>query len=307
MTVWRKVFSLVVRFLGKIIHLFDGRTLVLMPEELAEKIMPIVSEPISGRNTAERMAAKISEQIVPVIEQDIQLGTIKFFCPGKMPLGRARTLLTKEPETIEWINSFGENDIFWDIGANIGLYSLYAGLNRSLKTLSFEPSPGNYYILNRNIEINKMDDRISAFCLAFNDTSGLDVFYMENTELGGAKSSFAESIDCLGKPFIAALKQAMIGFTIDEFVEQFNPAFPNHIKIDVDGIEDKIINGAEKTLSDKRMKSLLVELDSARKDYTDGVIKVIEKAGLRFHVKKHSAMIETSPYSSIYNYIFARP
>lgn len=83
---------------------------------------------------------------------------------------------------------------------------MYAGLNPSLTILSFEPSPANYYLLSRNIEINKMDNRISAYCLAFNDVSGLNTFYMQNTELGGALNSFAESVDCQGKPFTAALK-----------------------------------------------------------------------------------------------------
>ena len=42
---------------------------------------------------------------------------------------RVRTILDKEPDTIEWIDNFSidnnDNFIFWDIGANIGLYSLY--------------------------------------------------------------------------------------------------------------------------------------------------------------------------------------
>ena len=223
-----------------------------------------------------------------------------------MPLGRARSLLSKEPETIEWINTFTDNDIFWDIGANVGLYSLYAGLNPSLTILSFEPSPANYYLLSRNIEVNKMDDRISAYCLAFNDISGLNTFYMKNTELGGALNSFAEPVDCQGNLFTASLRQAMIGFSIDDFVGQFNPPFPNHIKIDVDGIENKIINGAKNTLADARLKSLLIELDSNREQYTNSVVRVIEDAGLKFQAKKHCLRFDTEPYVSIYNYIFVR-
>jgi FkbM family methyltransferase len=151
-----------------------------------------------------------------------------------------------------------------------------------------------------------MDDGISAHCLAFNDVSGLDTFYMENTEVGGALNSFAEPINCHGEPFKASLKQAMIGFSIDDFIKQFNSPFPNHIKIDVDGIEDKIINGAKNTLSDKRLKSLLVELDSDRKQYTNGVIKLIEDTGLKFYIKKHCPRFDAGPYASIYNYIFVR-
>ena len=40
-----------------------------------------------------------------------------------------KPLLTKEPGTIAWIEGFTEDDVFWDVGANVGLYSLYAGID----------------------------------------------------------------------------------------------------------------------------------------------------------------------------------
>ena len=85
-----------------------------------------------------------------------------------MPVWRARTSLTKEPETLEWINTFEDADVLWDIGANVGVYSLYAALRR-LTVLAFEPSSANSYVRSRNVEINKMDDRVSTFCLTFNN------------------------------------------------------------------------------------------------------------------------------------------
>jgi len=39
---------------------------------------------------------------------------------------RFKTLFEKEPETIDWINSFRKEDVFWDIGANVGIYSIWA-------------------------------------------------------------------------------------------------------------------------------------------------------------------------------------
>jgi hypothetical protein len=89
-------------------------------------------------------------------------------------------------------------------------------------------------------------------------------------------------------------------------VRKFNPLFPNHIKIDVDGIEGKIIKGAEKTLSDKRVKSILVELDNSREDYCTEVMEAIEKAGMKFIKKQHAPMFDNGEYSAGYNYIFMR-
>lgn len=258
-----------------------------------------------GRTRSTLVLAKLAEELTPIVSQETQFGKIDFFSPGEIPGWRARTLLTKEPETIEWINAFKDGDVFWDIGANVGVYTLYAALRRTT-VLSFEPSSINYYLLNRNIEINKMDDRITALCVAFNDTTRLDLFWMANTELGGALSSFADAVDWKGVPFTACFKQAMIGFSIDDFIMQFNPLFPNHIKIDVDGIENRIIRGAERTLSDNRVKSVLVELDSSRSDCFAEVVDVIERAGMRLTSRRHGPMVGSSRFSSGYNYIFER-
>ena len=115
-----------------------------------------------------------------------------------MPVWRARTSLTKEPETLEWINTFEDADVLWDIGANVGVYSLYAALRR-LTVLAFEPSSANSYVLSRNVEINKMDDRVSTFCLAFNNMTKWDLLYMSDTQFGGALSSFSHPVDIHGK------------------------------------------------------------------------------------------------------------
>ena len=257
---------------------------------------------VFGGSSAASISARLSEDMAPTMTQKTDFGTIAFFCPGKLPEYRARTLLTKEPETIEWINTFNDTDVLWDIGANVGVYSLYAAL-RGLNVVSFEPSPSNYYLLSRNIEANRMDEKIIALCIAFNDTTKLDAFYMANTELGGALNSFGEAIDWQGQPFIASFKQAMIGFSIDDFIEQFDLPFPNHIKIDVDGIENKIIKGAEKTLASEKLRSILVELDSNRDEYCSSVIDMLERAGMRFHKKMHAPQHADC---SSYNYFFFR-
>jgi hypothetical protein len=92
----------------------------------------------------------------------------------------------------------------------------------------------------------------------------------------------------------------MIGFSIDDLIEKFLPSFPNYIKIDVDGIEGKIINGAKKTISDDRLRSLLVELDATREGYCQNVIELIEGGGMKLTARKHA------PKKRICNYIFVR-
>lgn len=258
---------------------------------------------ITGRR-ASQICAHLAEQLTPIVEQEAGVGTLKFFCPGTIPEWRARTLLTKEPETIEWINGFDKTDVLWDIGANVGVYSLYAAL-RGVSVCAFEPAPGNYYLLSRNIEANGFDERISSFCIAFNDETRLDSFYMANTELGGALNSFGEAIDLNGETYTAKFKQSMLGFTIDGFIHQFMPLFPSHIKIDVDGIEKKIVNGAIQTLSDKRLKSVLIELNINLRECPE-IIGIMEMQGFFLHKREHAPMFDTGRFSSLYNHIFVR-
>jgi FkbM family methyltransferase len=260
---------------------------------------------LTGSTQAPRISAQLAEDLTPMVVQQTKHGEIRFFCPGQLPEWRARTLLTKEPETLEWIEGFADGDVLWDIGANVGAYSLYAGA-KGHSVLSFEPSPSNYYVLCKNIEANQLDDHILAYCVAFAESTRLDTFYMANTDLGGALSSFGEATDWRGQPFNAEFRQAMVGYSVDDFVSRFEPQFPNHIKIDVDGIEDQIVAGAKTTLADRRLKSVLVELDTDREDYCRGVVEVLEASGLALAKKEHAPDYESGEYSSAYNHIFER-
>ena len=233
-------------------------------------------------------------------------GNIKFYSIDELTLWRAHSLLTKEPETIEWIDRFEDGDVYWDIGANIGTYALYAGIKQNIKVFAFEPSAANYMLINKNIELNNLSSSVKAFCMAFTNTVSLDELKMQNTDFGGALSSFGVAVDYEGKTFEPKFLQGMLGFSVDSFVEIFSLPFPTHIKIDVDGIESRIVLGSQKTFSDLRLKSISIELDANRPDYTEAVIKNIENAGLTLKSKRHAKLFNDGPYSSIYNYLFTR-
>lgn len=97
-----------------------------------------------------------------------------------------------------------------------------------------------------------------------------------------------------------------MGFTVDAFVKQFDPPFPTHIKIDVDGIEDKIIQGAPETLRDSRLQSLLIELDAGREDYTGTIIQQLEDAGLFLAERDHAEDFHDEASALVFNHIFCR-
>jgi len=229
-------------------------------------------------------------------------GNVIFSCTSNTAYKRGLKLLSKEPQTIEWIDGFKNNSVFWDVGANIGSYSLYAALDKSLKILAFEPFSPSYYVLNQNIKINKgMEKLISAYCVALGDSTCLGILYTRSMEMGRAGHSFGEKVDCFGKSFKSFFKHGAMCFSVDNFIKLFNAPFPNYMKIDVDGIEEKVIAGAMETLKDERFKSVLVELDKSNKKELNGVFDMLKSSGLKYS-RKHLG----APDCSIYNYIFER-
>jgi len=80
---------------------------------------------------------------------------------------RARAIMTKEPGALEWIDSMVPGSVFWDIGANIGVLTLYAAMRGDLKVWAFEPAAVNYYNLVANCELNGLERRVRCLQLGF--------------------------------------------------------------------------------------------------------------------------------------------
>ena len=118
----------------------------------------------------------------------------KFYVPNRINYYRAETFSTKEPETLRWIDTFKKNSVFWDIGANVGLYSCYAAKNIKCKVYAFEPSVFNLELLSKNIFINSLMDEIIIIPFPVTDKLGINTFNMSSTEWGDALSTFGENI-----------------------------------------------------------------------------------------------------------------
>jgi FkbM family methyltransferase len=230
--------------------------------------------------------------------------TYAFVCPNRMVSWRARTFLTKEPETLEWIDTFANGDVLFDIGANVGLYSIYAA-SRGARVVAFEPESQNYALINQNIFLNSLGDRIQCLAIALADRSGVDYMYLSRFRAGESMHAFGDPLDWQQRPFTPSFQQGIVGFSLDAFLEfQPNP-FPTHIKIDVDGIEAKVVRGAARTLRDRRLQSLLVEFDAASAD-DRAAITEIERAGFRLLHKKRSPLFNVAKFPELYNYVFVR-
>ena len=192
---------------------------------------------------------------------------------GGAILGRGTSFYTKEPETVNWIKSFDKESIFFDIGANIGIYSLFAAkLNH--KTISFEPESHNFVALNININDNNFEKKIISYPISLDEKMMISQLNILKFRFGGSGHSFERKINSQGKNFESSHVQGSISITLDKFCEE-KKIFPDHVKIDVDGNELRVINGMKGLLSSKKIKSILIELDRTFSEHKE-VIKILK-------------------------------
>ena len=117
---------------------------------LARKLASVVVGAL-GLNRAGFLATEIAQQVNPVCTIPTAFGQIH--CKGGHGRlrWRALTFYTEEPETIKWLDGMKKDDLFWDIGANVGLYSIYAAKSSGCRVLAVEPEAQNYALLLENI------------------------------------------------------------------------------------------------------------------------------------------------------------
>ena len=202
----------------------------------------------------------------------------KIFDYGRVTRMRANTFEIKEPETLDWINEFNPDDKLLDIGANIGIYSLYAA-SKGIDVIAIEPDALNYALLNLNIRLNQLGNKITPYCIAIHNETKFSKFNISSYEWGGALNSFDNNLDYKGDEYNPVHSQGVFGTSLDSFLNSL-PYIPNHLKVDVDGNEHLILLGARDFLRNSSLKSILIELQDTREDYLQS-IKIIEDSGFK--------------------------
>ena len=222
-------------------------------------------------------------------------------------LSRIKAYVRKEPDTVEWINDTVQpGNVFYDIGANIGLYSILAAkrLEGRGKVYSFEPESQNYASLNRNVYLNGLSGSITTLCVAVSDACTIDTFHVRGQlRAGEAIHQFRQATDDFGRPFTPVHQQGMFGITLDDLCYSYDLDFPSHIKIDVDGHEHAVVDGARRVLRDLRLQTVLVEITQKtdERDAIRSVLAEFQEAGF-----SASNKAQTAPGRDAYNVIFTR-
>ncbi len=253
------------------------------------------------------MDIKAYEKLTPICRVKISNKLIKFYTPNSFVLWRAQTILTKEPSTAAWIAGMKSGEVLLDIGANVGGYSLLAAITRNVKVYSIEPESQNFNILCTNIKLNELSGVVNPYPIGITDKDGIDYLYISDLRAGGSCHSVGEDLGFdLKKKKSVQFKQGIYSTTVDEFVSNVIGDIPDYIKIDVDGLEHKIISGAHTTLSSPKLKSLSIEINTNLEEH-QWIITTLEKYGFKAEQDQiEKALRKDGLFAGVGEFIFTR-
>lgn len=194
-----------------------------------------------------------------------------YLCESKFDALRPMSLWIKEAGTMRWID--GEvraGDIFMDIGANIGIYTLAAAhrVGNTGKVYAFEPHKMNGITLLRNIEASGLADRVDFFACALSDASGVLPFNYVSLASASSGSQLGHArVAGASRDFKPAAREMLAAVTVNDLMANGTIKAPNLVKIDVDGNELKILNGMKKLLTGKdRPRAVQVEINAGEQE-----------------------------------------
>ncbi len=163
--------------------------------------------------------------------------------PAKLDFGKEIMLLSL-------LSNVKKGEVIYDIGANIGLYALALSKYQPDNLVyAFEPTPETFDKLKSNLALNRTSDNVKPFQIAIGNTNGQSDFIVSSQH---ERSSFYQSGATFGNAQVKSVVKVDVR-TLDSFIGQM-PA-PQHIKIDAEGSEAIILEGAAETI--RKYKPLL--------------------------------------------------
>ncbi len=201
---------------------------------------------------------------------DYEGAQIMLGVPSKSARARLRGC-AKEPWTVQWIESWiGPDEVLYDIGANVGAYSLVAALSPAVRArvVAVEPGYPTFAALSENVVRNGAQDRVTALPVALGRATTLETLHLRTLDAGAALHTLGGHDGPTG----TAYDQPVLTFRLDDLLERFGLPRPAHIKLDVDGTELDVLAGADHTLSDPTLRTVLTELDDEKGGQLEGLL-----------------------------------
>lgn len=183
--------------------------------------------------------------------------TILIAQPGASSLMHAYFLGLPEFDEMSFLIHFlRADDSFVDVGANMGIFSLLASSYAGCKCEAFEPVPQTFNALDKMISVNKINDKVKARNIGISNEEGQLYF----TKDYGTTNRVVNNPDYNQIPFLVKVNVR----ALDEAIDSKNVKL---LKIDVEGFEWNVLQGATKILSDENLWTLIVEINGRNEQF----------------------------------------
>lgn len=231
-------------------------------------ILPLIKHPLNAQYKVKALLIFVSWQIKLRLINPHEL-IVKFTERSKYIVKKGRTGLTGNlycglhefEEMMFLLHFLREQDHFFDIGANVGSYSILANAHVGAKTNSFEPLPATVELLKNNKSINGNNETWKIEILAIGDKENSLWF-----------TSDRDTMNQIVNESYQGSKIKVDVVSLDSYCKE-NEITPTFIKIDAEGFDENVIIGGQSTLEDSKVKALIIESD------TELVKKLLSKAG----------------------------
>jgi FkbM family methyltransferase len=184
----------------------------------------------------------------------------------------------EEPETLAWMDGFEAGDVFYDVGAATGLFSMYAALKPGVAVYAFEPKATSFGVLVEHLAMNGMGDRVFPLPVALSDKNEATRLALSQMAAGSGGNSVGGAPDQFGLTQYS-FNQGALAYRLDDLISAFALPAPTQLKIDVDGIEGVILKGAPHALA--RVTGVMIEVEGRNAEEADArLLPYLKAAGL---------------------------
>jgi FkbM family methyltransferase len=210
--------------------------------------------------------------------RQVNIGGLKLVVPSNEDVGRSIAYLgSYEPEETDYLlRTFRPDDVCFDVGANIGYYTtLMARAVASGHVHAFEPDPVCSSLLELNVRINELSNA-SLNRTAVGAQPG-------RAQLVRSTDSGFNSLRDTGRRPVSSMVDVPMS-TIDSYIETSGTGRVDIFKVDVEGAEGLVLEGARRLLADpgKRPRLILLELfEPNQKPFNVGVWEIVDLLGQR--------------------------
>jgi FkbM family methyltransferase len=168
----------------------------------------------------------------------------------------------------DWIDAFPPEAVFWDIGANLGVYTLYAA-SKGIKTCAFEPEAASLYLLQKNLDLNSLHHKVIALNMAVGESTAIYPFKLADSQIGTPRHQVRMDANAAGR--------AVLMMTGSDLVQDFALPAPTHIRIDVGGSELSVVKGLN--FSDSALREIGLKL--RRNGQAPEIVAALERSGFQ--------------------------